>query len=95
MTLKCWSKYILCGFIEKDANSSQIRRTKLISTKEWNDLKIDHISENELSEENIQNEIDSIGRKLGRLLWVNKRTTNWTDIAVTQKWCEVRIRQNV
>ena len=92
-TLSCYEKLGQFRFNKTFQNAQTFTNKQKILTEsqEWNNPLIKHISENELSESNIQNEIDSIGQQLGRFLWIKTRTYNWTEAAFTNNWCEVCI----
>lgn len=70
------------------------RKTRLVNSEEWNGWihqNNDHLLESELTEENIQKEIDKVGSRWGMELMKKIQRFEWLPIALNTALCEVSI----
>lgn len=70
------------------------RKTRLVNSEEWNGWihqNNDHLLESELTEENIQKEIDKVGSRWGMELMKKIQRFEWLPIALNTALCEVSV----
>ena len=70
------------------------RKKRLLDSEEWNSRqyqKNKHLLPDQITEENIQNEIDSAGAHMGVMLCTHLQHPAWIDIAVSHEVCTVYI----
>lgn len=77
-----------------DSLSFEQRKDLLLNSKEWNGWihqHNPHLAPEELTSENIQKEIDSIGTQWGMELMKQFQKLDWIDIAMNQNVCKITI----
>ncbi len=87
------AKYRLNKKIPKDLSFSE-RRALLINSEEWNGWihqHNNHLSADELTEENIQNEIDSVGTLWGMEIRKRYQKLEWISLAMNSATCKIYI----
>lgn len=94
----------ICNFLGKYRINKKIpntlsfedRKNLLLSSKEWNSRQHQenkHLLPDQITEDNIQNEIDAVGNSIGIMLYTRFHKFAWIDIAVSQEVCTVYIPQ--
>ena len=87
------AKYRLNKKIPKDISFSE-RKALLINSEEWNGWihqHNNHLSADELTEENIQNEIDSVGTLWGMEIMKRYQKLEWASLAMNSATCKIYI----
>ena len=76
--------------------SFEDRKRLLLNSEEWNSKQHQankHLLPDKITEDNIQNEIDSAGASMGIILCTRLQKSAWIDIAVSHEVCTVYIPQ--